>query len=507
MYDLVVLGGGSGGLNVATAAAAVGAKVALIESGKLGGECTHTACVPSKALIQAADLIQRIRTANVYGLNVNSLEIDYRAVMERVRAVVSSFAGSDSGKGLEAKGIEVFRGIPAFEAYDTVVIDGQERINGHRFVIATGSRPAVPSIPGLEAAGYLTNNTFWDLNELPKTLAIIGGGAVGMEFGQALARLGTEVTILEMNDQILPAEDPEVSSRVQDILSQEGIKFFTGVEVVGVEQRDGKKVVKFRGGADGTTYEAGREEILVASGRLANVEGLNLEPLGIKADPKTGIEVNEYLQTRAPTIYAIGDVLGQHQWTHAAEREASVAFQNAVLRLSKKIDYTAMPWATFTDPEVATVGKTFNHDPGEEVRIFRAEYDDIDRPRIEGRTKGFAKLAATPSGKILGVTVFGDHAALVLQEFVFAMEHGQTLNDIVDTVHPYPTHAGIARNLANQFAATRLETGWARTALRWFYGFTPRVGSPNTNGNGQTNGSATEPEPTTAEANGHGVSH
>ncbi|CAN5808981.1 hypothetical protein BH23PLA1_BH23PLA1_26800 [soil metagenome] len=502
MYDLVVLGGGSGGLNVATASAAVGAKVALIEAGKLGGECTHTACVPSKALIQAAELVERIRSANVYGLNPGPLEIDFRAVMDRVREVVASFAGSDSGQSLEAKGIDVFRGSPAFDAYDTVLVDGQERISGRRFVIATGSRPAVPPIPGLEEAGYLTNNSFWDLSERPDSLAIIGGGAVGVEFGQALARLGVEVTILEMGKRLLPMEDPEVSELVQDLFQREGIKVFTDVEVIGVERRDDKKVVKFRRASDGMTYEAVRSEILLAAGRRVNVEGLNLESVGVKYDPTSGIEVNEYLQTRAPTIYAVGDVLGHHQWTHAAEREASVAFQNAVLRLSKKIDYSAMPWATFTDPEVATVGRTFGLDDADEPRIFRVEYDDIDRPRIEGRTRGFAKLAATPSGKILGVTVIGDHAAMVLQEFVFAMEHGRTLNDIVDTVHPYPTHAGLARNLANQFAATRLETGWARTALRWFYGFTPRVG-----GDKNGNGSNTEARPERAEAHGPGDGH
>jgi pyruvate/2-oxoglutarate dehydrogenase complex dihydrolipoamide dehydrogenase (E3) component len=477
MYDLVVLGGGSGGLNVATAAARVGAKVALIEKYRLGGECTHTACVPSKALIKAANLAHTIRTAGDYGLRIGAPEVDFAAVMARVRRVVAGFAGSDSGKSLQAKGIDVYRGSPAFEAYDTVVLDGRERISGHRFVIATGSRPAVPEVPGLESAGFLDNGTIWDLHERPRALVVIGAGPVGLEFGQAFARLGTPVTILSDGPHILPAEDPEVADRVQAYLAGEGIAFHLGAEVTGVSVRDGQTVIALRGPADGATHEVACSHILVATGRLANVEGLNLEAVGIHADPRHGIEVDDHLQTRAPHVYAIGDVLGRFQFTHAAEREAAVAFQNAVLRLPKRIDYAAVPWATFTDPEVATVGRLTGFDASEEVRVFRAEYDELDRARIDGRTHGFAKLVASPSGKIRGVTIVGDEAATVLQEFVLAIEHGLTLNDLASTVHTYPTYSGLVRKLANQFTATRLEGGLVQTALRLFYGFRPRAGT------------------------------
>lgn len=475
MYDLVVLGGGSGGLNVATAAARVGAKVALIEKHKLGGECTHTACVPSKALIKASNLVHAIRTARDYGLRVGAPEVDFAAVMARVRRVVAGFAGSDSGEGLKAKGIDVFRGAPAFEAYDTVRLDGGRRVSGRRFVIATGSRSAVPDVPGLESTGFLDHVSIWGLNELPRTLVILGAGPVGMEFGQAFARFGTKVTVLCTCPHVLPVEDPEVSDRVQGYLSGEGIAFHLGVEITGVAARDGRKVVTFRAG--GSTHEAESSHLLVATGRLPNVEGLNLEAVGIHADPQHGIEVDDYLQTRTPNIYAIGDVLGRHQFTHAAEREAAVVLQNAVLRLPKRIDYSALPWATFIDPEVATVGRLTGFDAAQEVRVFRAEYDDLDRARIDGRTRGFAKLVATPSGKIRGVTIVGDEAATVLQEFVLAMEHGLTLSDIANTVHTYPTYSGLARKLANQFAATRLEGGLVQTALRLFYGFRPRSGA------------------------------
>ncbi|MEO6809711.1 MAG: FAD-dependent oxidoreductase, partial [Isosphaeraceae bacterium] len=321
MYDLVVLGGGAGGLNVASAAARIGAKVALIEKHKLGGECTHTACVPSKALIHAARLAHLARTAGAFGIRVGDVEVDFAAVMERVQDVVASFAGSDSGDGLRAKGVDVYRGSPAFEAYDSVVIDGRECLNAHRFVIATGSRPAIPGIPGLAESGYLDNTNVWNLRERPESLAILGGGPVGLEFGQAFARLGTKVTIIAESEFILPREDPEVSRRVQTLLSAEGIAFHNGMTVTGVDLKNGKTVVKFRN-AKGEAFEATRTHLFVATGRLANIEGLNLDAVGIHATAESGIEVDEMLHTSSQHILALGDVIGHHQWTHAAEREA-----------------------------------------------------------------------------------------------------------------------------------------------------------------------------------------
>lgn len=472
MYDLVVLGGGSGGLNVATAAAAVGARVALVEKDKLGGECTHSACVPSKALVRAARVVHEARGAAAFGVDLGVPKVDFGAVMARIRGVVAGFAGSDSGESLRAKGIDVFRGSPAFRAYDTVVV-GPTTLNAHRFVVATGSRPATPAIPGLEEVGTLDNRSIWDLETLPETLLIVGAGPVGLEFGQSLARLGTKVTILGEAPQILPKEDPEIAAIVQRTLEAEGIIFHLGVEITGVARRGEKSLVKFRRG--GETFEATRDKILVAAGRLANIEGLDLGNVGIHATPEHGIPVDDHLQTSARQIYAIGDVIGHHMWTHAAEREASTVFQNAVLKLSKKVDYATIPWATFTDPEVATVGLNeaaarLDHP---DARVFRAEYGELDRARIDGKTTGMAKVVATPGGKILGATIAGEGAADALQEFVLAMQHGLTLADLAETVHPYPTYVGIARKLANQYMATKLEKGSVQTALRWVYGFKP----------------------------------
>jgi pyruvate/2-oxoglutarate dehydrogenase complex dihydrolipoamide dehydrogenase (E3) component len=482
MYDLVVIGGGPGGLSVATAGARLGARVALVEKHALGGECTHTACVPSKALLEAARLAHQIRGAAGYGLRVVGPEVDFAAVMGRVRAVVTEFGGTGTGDSLRARGIDVFLGTPSFEAYDTVVIDGRTRLNAQRFVIATGSRAAVPAIAGLAEVGYLDNNSIWGLDALPAELVILGAGPTGIEFAQAFTRLGSKVSVVCDSTDILPGEDPEVSVRVQALLAAEGIEFRTGVAVTGVARRDGRIVCTMKGQGEGpgggAPVEVSGTHLLVAAGRLANVEGLNLEGVGIHADPVHGIEVDEYLQTHSSRIYAIGDVLQKHDFTHSAEREAAIVVQNTLLRIPRKIDYSALPWATFIDPEVATVGLTeaAARAQNPEVRVLRAELSEADRARIEGHTDGFAKVMVAPSGKILGATIFSPEAALVLQEFVLAMEHGLTLQDIAETVHPYPTYAGLAKRLANEFLVSRREASPVQRALRWFRGYQVRTG-------------------------------
>lgn len=475
MYDLVVLGGGSGGLSVATAAAGVGARVALIEKGKqVGGG--HSASVASKALLHAAKLAHTIRTAGRFGIRVEPPTVDFAAVLERIRTLVQELAADNSDETLRAKGIDVFHGSPAFEAYDTVVVDGKTRVEGQRFVIATGSRPRVPEIPGIADVEILDDASLWNLHDLPETLVILGSGFVAVELAQAFSRLGSKVKLLAETAQILPREDPEISERVEAILAAEGITIKKDVALTRVSVRDGHKLVSFRDRASNDPFEAAGTHILIASGRLANVEGLNLDTVGIHADAQHGIAVDDYLQTNSQRILAIGDVTRRSQFAHAAEREAAVAFQNSVFRLPKKIDYEPLPWTTFTDPEVATVGLLESAaralDP--EVLVFRADYAQLDRAKIDGRTDGFAKVVATASGKILGASVVGEAASLILQEFVLAKEQGLSLADIAAAVHTYPTYAGLARNLANQFGGKRLESSVVKTAIRWFRGFKPR---------------------------------
>jgi pyruvate/2-oxoglutarate dehydrogenase complex dihydrolipoamide dehydrogenase (E3) component len=470
MYDLLVIGGGSGGVTVATAATRLGAKVGLIERGSLGGECSHTACVPSKALLRAGRAAHDTRNAGRFGVRVEGVTVDFARVMARVRDTVAGFAPPDAADQIRAKGIDVHFGSPSFEAYDTVVLDGRERLSASKFVIATGSRPAVPEIPGLIEAGFLTNRTIWTLEALPESLLILGGGPVGLEFGQAFARLGTQVTILDENPEILHREEPECARVLRQFLTAEGITFFTNVEVTGMGVKDGKTLVKFRSKRDGSTFEALRSHVLVATGRVANVEGLNLEAVGIHASAEHGIPVDEYLATASRHIYAIGDVTGRDQFTHAADREAVVVAHNITSTIPKKFRDDAMPRTIFTDPEFAAVGLTEAQAREIEPESLVSSLDlaTLDRVRIDGNPGGLAKLISSPSGKVLGATIVGPESSLVLQEFVLAIEHGLTLADLASTIQPYPTVSAAVRSLAVQGTGGKREGGALKSALKWF---------------------------------------
>jgi pyruvate/2-oxoglutarate dehydrogenase complex dihydrolipoamide dehydrogenase (E3) component len=491
MYDLVVIGGGSGGLHLATMAARVGAKVALIEKRRLGAESAFEACVPSKGLVQAARLVRQVRGAREFGIQVEPPRVDLPAVLSRLRSVSEATAAAHSDEALAARGIDVYHGTAAFDAYDTVLLDGARRIEGQRFVIATGSRPAQPKVPGLDEAGWLDDTSLWSLAQAPESLIVIGAGPIGMEFAQVFARFGSRVTVLADQDRVLPREDPEISGHVACMLTGEGVSIKRRASIEKIEKRGDRKVCVYKDGETGDRSEVSAAEILCASARLANVEHLNLEALGVHCDPEHGIEVDDLLQTHAVRVFAIGDVLLRNQYTHAAEREADVAFQNAVLRRRRKMDYTNLPWATFLDPEVATVGISEVQAKADDLdhRVFRVSYADVDRARIDGRTEGFAKVVTSPSGKILGATILGEEASLVLQQLVLAMDAGLGLGDLAETTQIYPTYARIIRELAGQFQATRLERGFMATALRFFYGFQPRTDI----GDGPSSRAATAP--------------
>jgi pyruvate/2-oxoglutarate dehydrogenase complex dihydrolipoamide dehydrogenase (E3) component len=508
MYDLVVIGGGSGGLHAASAAARVGAKVALIDRPRAGGECRSDPCLPSKGLVHAARIVRQIQGAGDFGIQAGAPRVEFPALVSRLRKVMTSAGSSRSDESLRAKGIDVFSGTASFDAYDTVLLDGTTRIEGHRFLIATGSRPAPPTIPGLVEAGYLDASSLWSLQAVPQSLVVIGAGAVGIEFAQAFARFGSKVTVLTDKDNILPLEDPEVSGHVACMLTGEGLTIRRRAVLEKVELRDGQKVCHFRDGDTSQSAEACAAEILWTEGRLANVEGLNIEGLGIHGDPEYGIEVDELLQTHAPRVFAIGDVLLRHPYTHAAEREAEVAFQNAVLRRRRKIDYSNLPWATFVDPEVATVGISEATAKADnlEHRCFRVSYADVDRAQIDGRTGGFAKVISSPSGKILGATILGAEASLVLEQLVLARDSGLGLGDLAGTTQIYPTYARLIGALADQFRATRLDRGFLASALKFFYGYQPRTG-PVADSAGDSNGArgpSTSQEPASAADHGHG---
>lgn len=486
MYDLVVIGGGSGGLSVAKSAARVGARVALIERDQPSGPGRFGACLPSKGLVQTARLLRQVRGAGDFGIHAGTPGVDFPAVMGRIQNMIE--ASADSHDALRAGGIDVLHGSASFDAYDTVLLDGKTRVEGQRFVVATGSRPAHPAIPGLAEVRALDTSTLWSLTCVPESLIILGAGPVALEFAQVFARFGSKVTVLTDHQTVLPREDTEVSGTVACMLTGEGITFHRGVTVTKVERRDGRKVVHYKDGGSGVKGEVAAAEILTAEERLANVEELNLESLGVHADPQHGIEVDDLLQTHAIRVFAIGDVLMRNQYTHAAEAEAEVAFQNAVLRRRRKMDYTDLPWATFLDPEVATVGLSEDRAKAEDInhRVFKVPYGSLDRARIDGRTEGFAKVVASPSGKILGATILGEEASLVLQQLVVAMEGGLGLGDLSGVSQIYPSYGRVIHDLATKFRSTRRERGFLQSALNFFYGFQPQLaGAAAVDGSGE----------------------
>jgi len=504
MYDLVVIGGGSGGLKVAAAAAKVGAKVAVIEKDRLGGEAIFAAA-PGKGLVQAAKLVSHLKGAERFGLRSGPLQIDFAAVMGRVRDVAAQCAGTESEEVLRGQGIDLFRGSASFEAYDTVRVDGTTALASKRFVIATGSRPSAPPIPGLAEAGYLDGHSVWSLTKLPDSLIVLGDEPTGLELAQCFARFGTEVTFLTSSSRILPGDDLEASELLTGLLTAEGLTIKPAVVVKKVEVRDGRKVCKFQEPTSGATGEVAASAILVATGRLANVEELNLSAVGVHGDPEHGIDVDESLQTHSTRVFALGDVLLRHPYAQFAEREASVVFQNAVLKLKRKIAYANLPWATFVDPEVAAVGLLEAQAGLQQLphRVYRVAYSEIDRAKIDGRTDGFAKVVATPSGKVLGATVVGEEASLIIQEFVLAIEKGLSLGDIASATAIYPSYAEVARHLANRHRAARLGSGYIQTALKLFYGFIPRL----TGGNGTTEAETRAPVEERDAAAAQGLGH
>lgn len=472
MYDLVVIGGGTGGIGVAHAAADAGARVAIIEKGELGGAHAHSAGVPLKALVRAARAAAYARKAAGFGVKVGNVEVDFPAVMARIQQTIRRASERCSAAALAERGIDVIQGAAAFDAYDTVLVDGKTRVEGKRFVVATGSRAAVPAVPGLSGSGYLDSTSVWSLTKLPESLIVFGARPEAIEFAQAFRRLGSRVTLLTDQPDLLANESPEVSERLWQALVSEGVEIKPGVTLQKVENRDNKRVVTYQDAA-GTVASVAASQLLLASGRCANLKGLNLEALGIHGDDESGIEVDDYLQTRAPSIYAIGDVIARDRSAHAAEREAETVFQNAVLRLPRKLDLRALPRVIGCDPEVAAVGLTqaeaLLEDP--DAQTFRADLTDNDRALIDDASNGFAQATVDSSGAILGAVVVGPDAALVLQPVVLAMEKGLSLAALAETSTPAPSYAGLVHALASRFQQERKKSSIVHSALRWYHGF------------------------------------
>lgn len=454
--NLVVIGGGSAGLVTSYIAAAVKAKVTLVEKHKLGGDCLNTGCVPSKALIRSAKFLSHVGRSQEFGIKSARAEVDFADVMKRVQSVIKAIEPHDSAERYTGLGVDVLQGaakiVSPWEVDITREDGSTQRLTTRSIVIATGARPFVPPIPGIDTVGYLTSDNVWELREMPQRLIVLGGGPIGCELTQAFARLGANVTQVEMEARIMGREDPEVSELVTERFRAEGVAVLTGHKAKEFIIEDGEKILIAE--HDGKDVRIPFDAVLVAVGRSANLKGFGLEELGIPTGRT--VDTNAFLQTSYPNIYAAGDVAGPNQFTHTAAHQAWYAAVNALFDPLKKFkaDYSVIPWATFVEPEVARVGLNDQDAKAQGIAFEVTTYsiDDLDRAIADGEAHGFIKVLTVPGkDRILGVTIVGEHAGDLIAEYVLAMKQGIGLNKILGTIHIYPTLAEANKYVAGNW--------------------------------------------------------
>ncbi len=458
-FDLLAIGGGTAGLVSAAGASYLGARAALVEQTALGGDCLWTGCVPSKALLAAARRAAQMAHAHRLGLPSSPPAPDFREVMERVRSARERVAVHDDPERFRKMGVDVRFGTARFIAPETVEVEGVGTLRAKRIVVATGARPVVPPIPGLAEAGFLTHEEAFEENELPPSVIILGAGPIGVEFSQMYARLGSQVTVVEMADEILPREDAEVSATLRELLGADGIHFHLGMKVARVEREGDERVVV---GEDGTRLSA--HGLFVAVGRQPNTEGLELARAGVALEG-AAVQVDDRLRTTAKGVWAAGDVTGGIQFTHAADVMARTVLRNALLPFSSRLDLSNVPRVTYTDPEIAHVGLTETEAAAEGGKTYRYAFDDLDRAIAEGACTGFVKIYADRKGRILGATIVGAGAGELLFPLVLARKHGLRLPDISNTIFPYPTMVEGVKRASDAYQRTRLD-GVGGTILR-----------------------------------------
>jgi pyruvate/2-oxoglutarate dehydrogenase complex dihydrolipoamide dehydrogenase (E3) component len=463
--DICILGGGPGGLSVAAAAAAFGVPTVLIERGKMGGDCLNTGCVPSKSLLAAARRAELMRNAGLFGLNVQGIGVDFAKVHDHVHSVIAALAPADSRERFTGLGVRVIRQHGQFKDRNTVTA-GDAEIRARRFVIATGSVPAVPPIPGLDDGPFLTNENVFDLKERPEHLIVIGAGPVGLELAQAFRRLGSSVTVLEAA-QPLANDDPECVAVVLDRLEREGIVIRSGVKVTGIARAGG--VVTATIETSGVEQTITGSHLLVAVGRRPQINELGLEAAGIRHDHR-GIIVNDRLKTSNWRVYAIGDCAAGHQaLTHAANYHAGLVIRNALFRLPVRADSSAIPWATYTDPELAQSGLTEAQARARrmKIRVARWPYHDNDRAQIERDSHGHIKVVTTRKGKIVGATIVGAQAGELIALWALAIAQGLNIRALTNVVLPYPTLSELGKRAAIDFFTPNLTKPWVRRIIGW----------------------------------------
>jgi pyruvate/2-oxoglutarate dehydrogenase complex dihydrolipoamide dehydrogenase (E3) component len=467
--DVCVIGGGSGGLTVAAGASQLGAKVVLIEGGEMGGDCLNVGCVPSKALIAAAKAAHAGKAAAPFGVTYDPPRVDFPAVMHHVKGVIAAIAPVDSQERFEGLGVTVLRDWGRFLNETTVAAAGKE-ITAKRFVVATGSRPLVPPVPGLDEVPFLTNETLFDLREQPEHLIVMGGGPIGCELAQSFARLGSKVTLVEMAS-ILPKDDPEAVAIVRSSLQADGVELLEGAKAVAAAKEEG--------GVSLTVEKAGGEEklsgshLLVAAGRKTTTDGLDLEKGGIAYD-RRGITVDQRQRsTSNKRVYAVGDVGGNPQFTHMAGYGGGLFIREFLFRLPGKVSLSAFPWVTYAEPELAHVGLTeaMAREKGLQYEVLRWSFDENDRAQAERATDGLVKAIVTPKGAILGCSIAGAHAGELIQPWILAIHAGQKIGKLATMIAPYPTFGEVGKRAAGSYYTPKLFSPRTKALVRFLLKF------------------------------------
>lgn len=474
-YDLGVIGGGAAGLTVASGAAQLGVKTVLLErEPKLGGDCLHTGCVPSKTLIKSAAVYHQMRHASSYGLpRVDLPPVDFALVAERIRSVIDTIQVHDSEERFCGLGVKVEYGEASFIDDHAVEVSGK-RISAKSWVITTGAKPAPLPVPGLSEVDYLTNETVFSLDRLPSSLIVLGGGPIGCEMAQSFARLGSTVHILQRNCQLLSKEDGDMAEIVMNALTEEGVSIELCAETKSVKQVGDRVEVEYD--CDGKTCRISASHLLVAAGRAPQVDGLKLENAGVEYD-RRGIKVDKRLRTSCKHIFAAGDVIGNYQFTHAAGYEGGIVISNAVFHLPRKVDYTWLPWCTYTDPELASVGMNEKaaQKAGIEYTVWEEPFADNDRVVTEGGSEGKIKLLLDKSEKPLGVQIVGPHAGELAAEWIALLNGKVGLSKLASSVHPYPTVGEINKRVAGKVLSQKLFSDKVRKTLSFIFDYKGRA--------------------------------
>jgi len=476
-YDLVVIGGGAAGLVAASGAAQLGAKVALIEREKLGGECLWTGCVPSKALIEAARTKHLMERAGGRGIGTGNVKVDFTGVMDHVRGTIMAIQPHDDPKRFRDLGVEVIEGAARFTGPDRLEVNGRTLVSG-RFCIATGGQTVIPPVEGIDGVPFLTHENFFDIRTQPEHLIVIGAGPIGCEIGQSMLRLGSRVTLIETLDCILHNDDREMACLLHAYLEQEGVGIHVGTRAMKAEVRNGGVLLTCRKGDE--TIEVEGDALLLATGKRPRTADLGLEAAGVAVN-RTGIDVDSSMRTTNPRIFAAGDVAGPFLFTHTAEYQAGLVVGNALIPfLNRRASYQVVPWATYTDPELAHVGMSEEKarerfGPGG-IKVFRFELKNNDRHVIEGAVKGQVKLVTRPNGKILGCDMLGANAGDLIHEYALAIRKGLKVGDISGMIHAYPTLAQANKRVSDRYFAEKIFQGRIPGLVRWWLGKTrPRV--------------------------------